>query len=87
MMCDPSPADADDGRDLVLDGAELQLVVPTPSAGMVRLGGDQVSPRDQLVAFDGGVVVDRPPVITEDLSGVVDTNRKTDLPRWHGTSC
>ncbi len=41
---------------------------------MVRLGGDQVAARDQLVALDGGVVVDGPLIFFEGLGGVVDTN-------------
>jgi hypothetical protein len=35
----------------MLKRAELQLVVPIPSAGMVRLGGNQVPAGDQFVAF------------------------------------
>jgi hypothetical protein len=78
---DPPPAMADDGGQLVLQRANLKLIIPLSGAGMVRLGGDQVTPGDRLVAFDGGVVVDRPVVITEGLGGVLDTNRKTALPR------
>jgi hypothetical protein len=58
---DPSPAGADDGWDLVFQEAELECIVPSPGAGMVRLGGDQVAAGDQFVALDGGVVVDGPP--------------------------
>jgi hypothetical protein len=47
---------------------------------MVRLGGDEVAPRDQLVALDGGgVVVDRPAVVAKVFGVIVDTNRKTAL--------
>jgi hypothetical protein len=53
---DPPPAGADDGRDFVLQRAELQFIIPLPGAGVVRLGGDQVTARDQFVAFDGSVV-------------------------------
>jgi hypothetical protein len=42
----------------VLQRAELQLVIPLTGAGMVRLGGEQVTVLDQFVALDGGVVVD-----------------------------
>jgi hypothetical protein len=72
MMCDPSPAGADDGGQLVFQGAELQLVVPLTGAGVVRLGGDQVTPRHQLVALDGGVVVDGPLILLEDFGRVFD---------------
>ena len=44
---------------------------------MVRLGGDDVTAGDQLVAPDGGVVVDRPAVVAKVLGVVVDPNRKT----------
>jgi len=46
---------------------ELKLVVPTPGAGMVRLGGDQVAAGHQLVALDGGVVAKWPAVLAEGL--------------------
>jgi hypothetical protein len=55
----------------------LQLVVPLPGAGMVRLGGDEVAPGNQLVAPNGGIIVDRPAVVAEIARAVVDTNRKT----------
>jgi hypothetical protein len=58
----------------MLQGAELQLVIPLPGAGMVRLGGDEVAPRDQRVALDGGIVVDRPTVLTEFTGVIVDTS-------------
>ena len=38
--------------------AQLELIVPIAGAGMVRLGGDQVAASDQLVALDGGTIVD-----------------------------
>jgi hypothetical protein len=57
---DSSPAGADDGRDFVLQGAELQLIIPLARAGVVRLGGDQVAAGDQLVALDEGVVAKWP---------------------------
>jgi hypothetical protein len=53
---------------------------------MVRLGGDQVAAAGQLVALDGGIIVDRPAVVTEIFGVVVDTNRKTAFPRERGTS-
>ena len=65
----------------MLQRAELQLVIPLPGAGVIRLGGEKVAPRDQLVAFDGGIVVDRPAIFAEAFGGVLDTNRKTVLPR------
>jgi hypothetical protein len=52
MMCDPPPAMADDGGQLVLQGAKLECIIPSPGAGVIRLGGNQVTARDQLVAFD-----------------------------------
>jgi hypothetical protein len=76
MMCDPPPAMGDDGGQLVFQGAELECIIPLAGAGMVRLGGDQVAARDQLVAADGGIVVDGPLIIFENLGGVLDTNRK-----------
>jgi hypothetical protein len=74
MMCDPSPAIGDDGGQLVFEGAKLKLVVPLPGAGMIRFGGDQVAAGNQFVALDGGVVVDRPPILAEGLGVVLDTN-------------
>jgi hypothetical protein len=53
---------------------ELKLVVPTPGTGMVRFRRDQVTPSDQFVALDGGVVVDGPLIILEGLGVVLDTN-------------
>ena len=60
MMCDAPLAMGDDGGQLVSEGAKPKLVVPTPGAGMVRLGGDQVAASDQFVALDGGVVAKWP---------------------------
>ena len=57
---DSPPAMGDDGGQLVLQRAELERIVPVAGAGMVRLGGDQVAARDQLLAFDGGVVAKWP---------------------------
>jgi hypothetical protein len=37
----------------VLQGAELQLVVPVPRLGVAWLGGDGVAADGQIVAFDG----------------------------------
>jgi hypothetical protein len=74
MMCDPPPAMADDRGQLVFQGAELQLVIPIASARVVRLGGDQVAACHQFVALDGGVVVDGPLIIFENLGVVLDTN-------------
>ena len=78
---------ADDGRQLVFKGAELERIIPMAGAGMVRLGGDQVAAGDQFVALDGGVVVDGPLFIQETFCGVLDTNRKMVLPHWSGTGC
>jgi len=55
MMCDPPPAMGDDGRQLVLEGAELKRVIPLPCAGVIGLGGDQVAAGDQFVALDASV--------------------------------
>ena len=60
MMCDPPPAVADDGRQLVFQGAELECIVPIAGPGMVRLGGDQVAAGGQFVTLDGGVVAKWP---------------------------
>ncbi len=84
-MCDPSPAGADDGRQLVLERAELECIIPIAGPGMVRLGGDQVAAGDQLVALDGGVIVHRPLTIFENLGVVLDTNNQTDSSLWSGT--
>jgi hypothetical protein len=65
----------------VLQPPDLELVVPLSGAWVVRFIGDQVAPAGQLVAFDGRVVVDGPAVISEGGGGVVNTNRKTVLPR------
>ena len=46
---------------------ELKLVVPLTGAGMVRLGGDQVAACHQFVAFDGGIIVDRPLITFENF--------------------
>jgi hypothetical protein len=54
--------------------AQLELVIPLSDAGVIGLGGDQVAPSDQLVALDGGVVVDGPLIILEDFGVVPDTN-------------
>ena len=70
MMCDPLPACADNGRQLVLQGAELEGVISLPGPRMVRLGGDQVAAGDQFVALVGGVVVDGPLIIFEDFGEV-----------------
>ena len=74
MMCDASPAIGDDGGQLVLQGAELERVIPIAGAGMVRLGGDQVAAGNQFVALDGGVVVNGPLIIFENFGVVLDTN-------------
>ena len=76
---DPPPAGAGDRRQLVLQGTKLQLIVPIAGAEVVRLRLNQVTARDQFVAFDGGLIVDGPLIILEDLGGVVDTNRKTSM--------
>ena len=62
-------------------GTELEGVIPVASPGMVRLGGNQVAACHQLVALDGGVVVDGPLVILEGLGVVLDTNNKTAFLR------
>jgi hypothetical protein len=41
---------------------------------MIRLGGDEVAPRGQFAALDGGVVVDRPAVVAKVFGVVLDTN-------------
>jgi hypothetical protein len=69
---DPPPASADDGGQLVLQGAKLQLIIPLAGVGMVRLGGDQVTAGDQFVAFDASVVVNHPPIFAEGLGEVQD---------------
>jgi hypothetical protein len=74
MMCDPMPAMGDNGGQLVLQGAELESIIPVTSAGVIGLGRDQVAACHQLVALDGGVVVDGPFIIFENLGGVLDTN-------------
>ena len=43
MMCDPPLAMGDDGWQLVLQGAELEGIIPIAGAGVVRFGGDQVA--------------------------------------------
>jgi hypothetical protein len=60
MMCDASPAVADDGGQLVLEGTELKCIIPVAGARVVRLGEDQVAAGDQFVALDGGVVAKWP---------------------------
>jgi hypothetical protein len=42
----------------MFEGAELECIIPIAGPGMVRLGGDQVAASDQLVALDGGTIVD-----------------------------
>ena len=74
MMCDPSPAIGDDGRQLMFEGAKLECIIPIASPRMIRLGGDQVAASHQLVALDGDVVVDGPFIFFECLGGVLDTN-------------
>ena len=49
---------------------ELEGIVPIAGAGMVRLRGDQVAAGNQLVALDGGIVVDRPAILAEGLGEV-----------------
>ncbi len=44
---------------------------------MIELGGDEVAPRDQLVALDGGVVGNRPAVVAKIIGIIVGTNQKT----------
>jgi hypothetical protein len=46
MMCDAPPAVAEDGGQLVFVGAELECIIPSPGAGVVWLGGNQVTPGD-----------------------------------------
>ena len=62
------------GPYFVFEGDKLQPVIPLVGAGMVRLGGNRVAACRQFVAFDGGIVVDRPLIILEGLGGVLDTN-------------
>ena len=49
---------------------ELECIIPVAGAGMVRLGRDQVTPCHQFVALDGGIVVDGPLILFEDLGEV-----------------
>ena len=58
----------------MFEGTELECTIPSPGAGMVRLGGDQIAAGDQFVALDGGLVVDGPLIFLETLGGVLDTN-------------
>ena len=60
MMCDALPEIGGDGRQFMVEGAELEGIIPLPGAGMVRLGGDQIAASDQFVALDGGVVAKWP---------------------------
>jgi hypothetical protein len=60
----------DDGGQLMFEGAELAGIIPLTGAGVIGLGGDQVAAGDQLVALDGGVVVDSPLIILENFGGV-----------------
>jgi hypothetical protein len=48
---------------------------------VVRLGGEKVPPRDQLVAFNRGVVVDRPTVIAEGLGGATLDTKTNSLAK------
>jgi hypothetical protein len=57
---DPPPGVADDGRQLVFEGAELKRIVPIASPRVVWLGGEQVAACHQFVAFDRGVVAKWP---------------------------
>jgi len=43
----------DYGGQLVLQGAELELVIPTAGARVVWLGRDQVASGDQFMAWMG----------------------------------
>ena len=70
MMCDPMPAMGDNGGQLVLQGAELESIIPVTSAGVIGLGRDQVAACHQLVALDGSVVVDGPAVLAEGFGEV-----------------
>jgi len=58
----------------VFEETELECIIPVAGPGMIGLGGDQVAAAGQFVALDGGVVVDGPLIIFEDLCGVLDTN-------------
>jgi hypothetical protein len=58
----------------VFEGTELKRIVPIASPGMARLGRDQVAAGNQFVALDGGVIMDGPFIILENLGGVLDTN-------------
>ena len=72
---DLSPAMADDGRHLVLQGVKLERIIPVAGAGMVRLGGDQVAACHQLVALYGGVVVEGPLIFFVGFGVVLDTRK------------
>ena len=58
----------------MLEGAELECIIPLSGAGVIRLVGDQVTAGDQFVALDGRMVVDRPLIIFENFGVVLDTN-------------
>ena len=68
----------DDGRQLVLQRAELECIIPIAGPGVVRPGGDQVA------AFDRGVV-DGPLIFLDGFGIVPDTIWKKVLPRFRGT--
>ncbi len=69
----------DDRGQLVVEGAELERIIPIAGAGVVWLGGDQVAACHQFVALDGGIVVDGPFIFFEGLGVVLDTNSQQDL--------
>ena len=54
----------------MFQGAELECIIPIASAWVIRLRWDQVTAGEQLVALDGGVVVDGPLVLFEGLGEV-----------------
>ena len=54
----------------MLQGTELECIIPIASARVVRLGGEQVAAGNQFVALDGSVVVDGPLIFFEGFGGV-----------------
>ena len=66
-MCDTPPAVGDDGGQLVFEGAKLECIMPSPGAGMVGFGGDQVAACHQV----RGLGWRRSCVIGESLIGIL----------------
>jgi hypothetical protein len=47
--------------------SELECIIPLAGPGVVWLRGDQVAACHQFVAFDGGIIVDRPLITFENF--------------------